>query len=677
MRVSILVVADGYSHLCLYGDVMTKSFDPWYYIFVTFCAMTALFILTGCGSDEPSSSHGGNVKVTFKSTENSHGKTEDAKTATERLPEGQVSDSHGTNAVLPEGITWLTNNNDPVFSSPDAVKGGVLRSAILSFPMTFRTVGPDANGSFRNAILDNQLSLVNIHPDTGNIIPELATYWAFDADNKTMYFRLNKKARWSDGEPVTASDFAYTLTFMRSEHIMAPWYNDYYSREIESVTVFDDHTLAVKSTKAQPDLHLRVAIAPTPEHFFGTLDEDFVHEYNWRVVPNTGAYQISDFKKGKYIHFKRKQNWWAGQLRYFKNRFNVDKVNFTVIRDFNMMWEYFKKGQMDLFSLIMPQYWYNRSDTDVINKGYVKRIWYFNDTQQSASGLWLNCDKPVFKDPLVRYAFAHAMDVDRVIKKVLRGDYFRLNQAYVGYGDYTNPDIRPRDFSIEKVEELMSQAGWHRGNDGIWQREGLRFSVEVTYGFEGHTPRLVVLKEQARKAGVELRLQKLDSTAAFKKFLEKKHDVAWMGWSTSLRPSYWQSWHSDNAHKAQTNNITNTDDPELDRLIDQYRESLDAGQRKMLSRQIQARIHAQGAFVPTFMVPYVRHAFWRWLRLPEFHGTKVSESLFDPFSPMTGGLFWFDRQRHDETLTAMKKGISFPPETIIDTHFKPGGQGER
>jgi len=239
----------------------------------------------------------------------------------------------------------------------------------------------------------------------------------------------------------------------------------------------------------------------------------------------------------------------------------------------------------------------------------------------------------MFQDIRVRYAFAHAMDVNRVIQKVLRGDYFRLDQAYVGYGDYTNVEIKPRVFSIEKVEALMTQAGWHRGNDGIWQRDDLRFSVEVTYGFEGHTPRLVVLKEQAQKAGVELRLQKLDSSAAFKKFLEKKHDVAWMGWSTSLRPSYWQSWHSDNAHKVQTNNITNTDDPQLDGLIDQYRESLDEEQRKILSRKIQGLIHDQGAFVPTFMVPYVRHGFWRWMQLPKFHGTKVSDSLFDPFLP--------------------------------------------
>ncbi len=56
-------------------------------------------------------------------------------------------------ADLPGNINWLTNGSDPVFSSDKALKGGSLHSAITSFPMTFRVVGPDSNGSFRSAIL--------------------------------------------------------------------------------------------------------------------------------------------------------------------------------------------------------------------------------------------------------------------------------------------------------------------------------------------------------------------------------------------------------------------------------------------------------------------------------------------------------------------------------------------
>nr|WP_320194145.1 extracellular solute-binding protein [uncultured Desulfobacter sp.] len=572
--------------------------------------------------------------------------------------------------TLPDNIQWLTNNIDPVFASDKAQKGGVVREAIMNFPMTFRVVGPDSNGAFRNAILNNQLSLINLHPVSRHIIPELATHWAYDPDKKTMYFKLDPDARWSDGVPVTARDYVYTLTFMRSEHIVAPWYNDYYTREIESVTAFDENTIAVKSTKAVPDLYLKLGISPTPEHFFRTLGDDFVSRFNWAVVPNTGAYQISDFKKGRFIRFARKKQWWAKNRRYFKNRFNVDSVMFTVIRDFNMQWEYFKKGRLDTFGMVLPKFWHQKSDTPVINKGYVERIWFFNDLEQPSRGMWLNLDRPIFKDIRVRQAFAHAMNMDKVIKQVLRGDYFRLPQAFYGYGEYTDYTIKARRYNISKVESLMTQAGWQRGPDGIWHKGNMRFSVTVTYYLEEHMPRLAVLKEEALKAGVDLELERLDPTAMFKKTLEKKHDVAWMGWSTGLRPSFWQGWHSDNAHKPQTNNITNTDDPEMDILIDQYRDSLNEQERINLSRTIQNKIHDICAYVPSYMVPYVRLAYWRWMRLPRFHGTPVSDSLFDPFASDTGGLFWVDARIRQQTVAAQKAGDVFAPVTIIDDKYK-------
>ncbi|MGD9331827.1 MAG: ABC transporter substrate-binding protein, partial [Desulfobacterales bacterium] len=313
---------------------------------------------------------------------------------------------------LPAGIEWLTNDTDPIFASPEAVTGGTFHEALLTFPLTFRVVGPDSNSSFRSAILGNQLGLIGIHPNTENIIPELATHWAYGADKKTMYFKLDPEARWSDGHPVTAEDFVYTLEFMRSKHIVAPWYNDYYSKEIDRVIVYDDQTFAIVGAKAQPDLHLKITIGPTPRHYYCKLGDDFVRRYNWEIAPNTGPYQMTEFKKGRYILFERKPDWWARERRYFKHRFNVDKVRYTVIRDFNLQWEYFKKAKLDSFALTMPKFWHYKSQTPVVQKGYVHRMWFFNDTPQSAQGLWLNLDRDIFKDPRLRYAFAHAMNIE-------------------------------------------------------------------------------------------------------------------------------------------------------------------------------------------------------------------------------------------------------------------------
>lgn len=573
---------------------------------------------------------------------------------------------------LPDDIEWLTNDKDPVFASPKAKKGGIFRDALSNFPLTFRTVGPDSNLSsgFRSAVSGNQYGLIGLHPNTMNIIPEIATHWAFGKDKKTMYFKLNPKAVWSDGHPVTAEDFEYTLEFMRSPYIIAPWYNDYYTKEIESVIVYDNYTLAVISTKAKPDLHLILSISPTPKHFYGKLDEEFVKKYNWKIVPNTGPYQISDFEKGKNVKFRRKKDWWGKNLKYFQNRFNVDMVIFDVVKDYNLQWEYFKKGRIDTFGLRYPHYWHEKSDTPVINKGYVHKIWFYNDTVRPTTGLWLNQSKEIFKDRYVRYAFAHAMNIEKVITQVLRNDFFRLENETVGYGPYSNTNIKARRFDLNKVKEYMTKAGWKRGPDGIWEKDKIRFSVDITYGFDDHTPRLAVLKEEAKKAGIELNLQLLDPTAWYKKITEKKHDVSYGGFTANLRPSYWQGWHSDNAHKPKTNNITETDNAELDKLIEKFRDSLDEQERINLSKEIQEKLYEICAFVPTFMTPYVREAYWRWWRLPKVPGTKHTESLFALFSSGTGGLCWYDEVLHMETKSAMKSGMTFEPVTIIDETYR-------
>ncbi len=194
-----------------------------------------------------------------------------------------------TPADLPADLVWETNNTAPVFASDKAVKGGIFRTMITDFPPTFRQIGPNANSSFRSFLDVNNLSLIDMHPQTDEYIPALATHWAIAADNKTAYFKLNPNARWSDGMPITAADYLFTLEFMRSPHIVAPWYNNHYSKEITNVTQYDDYTISVTLGHAKPreDVLLNASMTPTPKHFH-QLDKNWVQWANWKIAPTTG-----------------------------------------------------------------------------------------------------------------------------------------------------------------------------------------------------------------------------------------------------------------------------------------------------------------------------------------------------------------------------------------------------
>ena len=582
---------------------------------------------------------------------------------------------------LPDNLQWLTNNEDPVYASPDAIKGGTLNDWLASFPLTLRTVGPDSNGSFRGNLLGNQMQLVQVHPNTRKLIPGLATHWAYGDDNKTMYFKLNPKARWSDGVPVTAHDFVFTFEFMRSKEIVDPWHANFFKDELDKATVYDDLTFSVTTIKERPrdELHDHTSedMRPIARHFYKDM-KGFVKKYNWAVAPNTGAYKITKIKKGKSITFSRKKDWWAKDLKYNVNRFNVDKVKFTVIRDRNLAWEHFKKGKLDVFDTTLPLYWHEKSKGKIFDKGYVHKLWFYTESPQSSQGIWLNQDNEILKDLNVRLGIAHSFNIKKVNEQVLRSDYELKQTISSGFGPFTNKQIRARELDLAKADEYFAKAGWEkRGDDGIRVKNGQRLSFAVTYGYDHHTPRLVVLKEEFKRAGLELSLRKMDPAASFKSVLEKKHDIWWGALGGGSWPQYWGQFHSDNAHKPQTNNFTNTDDPDMDALIDAFRSSTNTAERAKLAHKLQQLIHDQSAWIAGLDVPYIRNVYWRWIKLPKVPGTRLlgrrAPYVFDyngAFEVSDGGQLWIDKKAKKETLTAKKKGKSFPAVTRIDKTFK-------
>ena len=593
------------------------------------------------------------------------------------LPPIEVAEGDGLPAVLPENLEWITNNDDPEFASPDAIRGGTFRTWIRSFPLTLRTVGPDSNGSFAGFLRPIQFGPVTFHPSSRRPIPVIATHWAFGADGRSIFFRIHPEARWSDGEPVTADDFVFTLQFMRSTQIVAPWYNNYYTERVRDVKKYDERTYAVQGSHPKPgdELILDLGIGPTPDHFFRVSD-NWPAEYNWEPAPTTGPYHVGVVEKGQYIELHRTKNWWADDLRYMRNRFNPEIIHIKVIRDETSAWQHFLSAELDSYNITRPNFWHDKTKADAFQKGYINRYWFYTKLPVPSAGLYLNTVDDRLADKNVRIGLAHSINIDLLIATVLKGDYDRLPTFQLGFAHYDNTNIQPRNFDLRKAHEHFLEAGFSEvGPDGIRVRtndDGSkdRLSFEVTYGVDDHTERLVVLKQEAKKAGVELRLDLQDSAASFKKMLEKKHQIAWLTWSSSgLSPRYWEHFHSVNANKTQTNNVTNTAIPEMDKLIMRYRNSSDLDERISLAHTLEQMVHDHAAVIPTYQVPYTRDGAWPWIKLPETLGVETTGSLFNSQATAggmfsSGGLFWIDEEERKRILAARDKGETLEPVII-------------
>ncbi|MCY4443944.1 MAG: extracellular solute-binding protein [Proteobacteria bacterium] len=570
---------------------------------------------------------------------------------------------------LPQGLVWESNDSDPIFADPRAKKGGTYYDYLEAFPQSFRHVGPDSNSGFKWYLYDaNALSLVGIHPDSGRYFPSLATHWAVADDYKTVYFKLDQRARWSDGKPVTTEDYVFTLEFMRSPHIVDPRRNTYYSEEIAEVKVHTKDVISVVSGKKHVKEVLvgRVNLSPVPKHFH-KLDKNWVKKYNFKVSPTTGPYNVSKFKKGKFIEFALHKDWWAKDLKYYKYRYNFHYKHYKVIRDQEATWQHFINGELSAISLTNPVSWHEKAKGKVFDRGYVKKLWFYVDRPSGCQVIWLNKDQDHWQDKKVRHAFGHALNFEKVIQEVARGEYTRIQSFYDGFGDYSDGSIRVREYDREKVKTLMQSSGYVLGKDGVWQKDGKKMTVRILYGFQPHKDRLLVLQAEALKAGFDIQLDYRDTTTRYKMTQEKNYDVVWTvyGFSRLPPPQYWKFWHSENAKK-ETTNLTNTKDLLLDKLIDSYRETFDTKMKQELSRKILRYIHEDGAFVPGMLNPFIRTAYWRHIQFPKLPGTR----LFGPshFSEMES--VWIDKAAEAELKAYQKEGKSFGPSVTIDTTYK-------
>ena len=269
---------------------------------------------------------------------------------------------------------------------------------------------------------------------------------------------------------------------------------------------------------------------------------------------------------------------------------------------------------------------------------------------------------------------AYALDIDGLNKNVLRGDFVRKPHGLgVGQGNFSNQELKPLPFEPKKAIAEFEKAGFTTvGSDGIRLNDKKqRLSFAFTYSHQVVTPRLAYLKEQAKLAGLEIKMNLIDGSSAFKYALEKKHDVSFHSMGTAPQPQYWEYFHSANAGKVQNNNFTNFSTPELDQLIMHFRNALSTQDKERYSRQIQAVVHNATVVIPGLMAPYTREAYWRWMKYPEQPMQKKTQMLFTHGGLRDLGVYWIDNDVKKETKAAVKKDHSFGSKTVIDDKYKP------
>ena len=581
----------------------------------------------------------------------------------------------GTPAEIPADLVWENGMDQPEIGDPAAKKGGAFRRVIPTFPPTIRPFGDNANNSFRSDLYDDiDMPLVSLHPQTMEIIPGLAKKWATSQDGRTIYFRIDPEARYSDGVPVRAMDFLVSVYLRVSDNIVNPYHKQYYRENIAQIAMYDDLTVSVSLPEAKIYAPaIAGGITPSPPHFYSEYGPDYSERYQWRFPPTTGAYEVlpEDIIKGASITQTRVKSWWAKDRKYYRYRFNPDKLVHTVVRDESKAFELFRAGELDTFFLTQPQLWYEKSEMEPVYNGYIERVTFYNKYPKVPRGLYLNVSKAPLNNLDVRIGIHHAMNWQKVIDVMFRGDYQRLNAFNEGYVTFSDPSIVARPFSIDAARAAFAKAGYtQEGRDGILTKpDGTRLSVSVTYPAMPQIDRIfAILREEARACGFELRLDGLEYTVAYKKEMQKQHEMALGSWLINPPvPDFHQFLHSTNAIdekgnlKPQTNNTFVWHRADTDALSEKIRTASTAEELKDAAWKLQRIMHDEAIFIPGYSVDFVRIGSWRWVKWPDCENTRFSPPVvYDPHEVF---VFWIDDAVKAETQSARRTGKSFPEST--------------
>lgn len=588
--------------------------------------------------------------------------------------------TYATMDDLPGDLAWETGMDQPEMGSPEAKKGGTFNTFFpsLAFPPTIRSLGKNANNGFRSEHWDNiEMGLVTLHGNTMETIPGIADRWAVGADGRTVYYHINEEARWSDGEPVTAEDFFMTFYVCLSEYITGPWYRQYYGSMYENITRYDDHHLSVRLAHLKPRPEYYAALVPYARHFYREFGPDFEDRYSWRPRPTTGAYEIreEDVIKGRSITLSRVKDWWARDMKYYRYRYNADRIKYHLVRSDDKVFELFKKGQIDMFELNLPTRWYEQMEIEAVFNGYLQKRTFYNVYPRVPRGLYMNHSKPHLDNLDVRIGLQHATNWQKVIDFDLRGDASRLNIYNDGYGKFSNSEIRTREFSPEKAREHFAKAGFTRqGNDGVLQNSGgERLSFTITHTASPVIDKILQrLKEEALLAGVEYKLEGMDGTASYEKVMQKKHDITMWGWGTIPPfPRFFEGVHSSNAYepgsttpRVMTNNISVYANPEADPLAEKVRFATSEDEIRDASWQLEQILHDTAFWIPGYKRQFYRIGHWRWMKWPEDFNLKVTREAQESY------VYWIDVEEKERTQAAKSKGERFPEVDVIYDQYR-------
>ncbi|WP_020177253.1 ABC transporter substrate-binding protein [Methyloferula stellata] len=484
------------------------------------------------------------------------------------------------------------------YADPAAAKGGRLK---LAFQGTFDSLNPFnlKAGSTAQGLNGNvfETLMARSSDEPFSLYGLIAQSIETDAERSYATFRLDPRARFSDGTPITSDDVAFTFDLLKRKG--RPQQRAAYS-QVRGVETPDALTIRYDlQGLGDREMPLILALMPVlPRH---AVDPAAFEDTSLAIPIGSGPYRVTEVKPGERLLLSRNPDYWAKDLPIRRGLFNFDEIEINYYRDANSQFEAFRAGLIDFRDETNPQRWTSGYDFPAMRDHRMYRDSLPIGGPKGIEGFVFNLRHPVFDDVRVREALGLVFDFEWINANLYDGVYTRSKS----YFDASELASTGRPASPAERALLAPFPGAVRQDilDGTWQpaksdgsghdrilpkralaelaeagftledgrltKDGVPLAFEIMVKDRNQERLALNYADSLRRIGVDARVKLVDEVQYQRRRQKFEFDVMIGSWIASASPGNEQRsrWGSASADQEASFNLAGVKSAAVDAMI--------------------------------------------------------------------------------------------------------------
>ncbi len=562
------------------------------------------------------------------------------------------------NAAFADSATDIAIRTDPI-ASPHARKGGTIR---LNCPPPKSQNGYTDNNSYTRMTFELMYeSLIGLDAQTLNAVSGLAREWRVSPDGREFAFTMDARAKWSDGEPITAEDVKWTFdTVMKPTNDTGVW--KVILGGFDSPDVRGDTVVFRKRGECERDWRDLITLGTFPILPSHALKGKNFNRLDFIGEPVSGAYCLARVEEQVEAEFRRHGRWWRQYFPAYRNVCNFDRIILRYYMENENAFEALKKRAIDIYPVYTARIMAQETHGEKFDRNWILKRRVHNHAPIGFQGFAMNQRRFPFEDVRTRKAMAMLIDRETMNRTMMSNAYFLLKSFYTDLYDAEHPCRNAfYPYDVAAAQKLLAEAGWRRNETtGQLERDGRPFAFTFLSRGSSEDKFLAPFDHALRSCGISMTIARKDFAGWMRDMDGFNFDMTWASWGASTIKNPEAMWLSSEADRKGSNNITGFKSKAVDELIRREKTMDDMDERRAAYRAIDALITAEVPYAFLWHVDETRLLYWNKFGMPK--------TVLDRYSGEEAVLtyWWYDDDRARELADAMAAHACLPsvPERV-------------